>query len=162
MSTVGEVCQVIVSFCIINPKTSIFENGQFSGHFFFDKNNFLGEKKFFYPDKQELIFLKKTIFLFFLIFLKNNLKKNISKKTFKKKNGFFKKKKNVFFKKAKFLFIGVKNIFFSQNEIIFVKTKVSVNCPFLKMEGFGFALQIQELNELPPTHTVISHFKRKH
>ena len=49
-----------------NKKTLISENGQFSGHFVFDINNFFGEKKnFFTSHKQELYFFEKKHFSFF-------------------------------------------------------------------------------------------------
>ena len=90
------------------PKTTIFENEQFSGHFVFDKNNcFFGEKTFFPPINKNsyFIFLKKNVFLE-IVFRKQFFQnfKNISahKKFVKLFFNFFEKhfpKKTFFFKK---------------------------------------------------------------
>ena len=60
----GTVCVEGGTICRTKPKTTIFENKQFSGHFVFYKNNvFWREKQLFYP--QELFFLEKKTFFFF-------------------------------------------------------------------------------------------------
>ena len=54
----------LLTDCIFREKTktTIFEKGQFSGHFVFDKNNCFWRKQFCYPDKQEFFFWKKMFF----------------------------------------------------------------------------------------------------
>ena len=83
-------------------------------------------------------------------------KKNFSKKKFPKKTFFFKKKKNAFFQKNKVLVYRGKN-FFSPKKISFCKKiKCPLNCPFVKIRFFSFALQIQSVCGLPPRYVKIS------
>ena len=78
---------------------------------------------------------------------------NFFEKIFSKKTLFFKKKKNICFQKHKVLVYRGKNIFFSKKKLFLSKIKCPLNCPFSKMRGFCFSLQMQSLYELPPTHT---------
>ena len=128
-------------------KVSVFENGQFSGHLIFDKKTFFSEKKFFYPDKQELWFFEKkqcSFFwkkIFFLeMFFRKNFKKiltnflwaekfwkfwkQIFEKTFLKKRFFFKKMNIVFFQKNKVLVYRGKNIFSPKKKFFCQKLSV--------------------------------------
>ena len=146
-----------------NRKPLIFENGQFSRHFVFDKNNFVLEKKnLFTPINKNFVFLKKNIFLFFekqcffgefffeKVFFKISksfppIKKfvkffyNFFEKKISKKNIVFQKKRKMFFfQKNKGLVYRGKQIFFSKNE---VSGKLSV----FKNGGFRFC----------PTDTIV-------
>ena len=111
--------------CSAKPKTTIFENRQFSRHLVSDK-----KKTFFYPDKQELCFFGKGTFSF--------LKKNVFFQNFKKfsaHNKFVKifykffrtkiSKKNIFFSKKKgncFFFLN-KNLVYRGKKVFFSPKK---------------------------------------
>ena len=139
ISWLGRESLPINAYLRTKLKVSVFENGQFSRHLIFDKKKFVLEKKIVY-DKQELCFLKKKTFSFFLKknvffwkicfqnfqnfsahtkFIKIFL--NFFSKTFPKKTFFLKKKRKMFFfsKKKQSSCLSRYNIFFLQNKNCF-------------------------------------------
>ena len=154
-------------------KTPIFENGQFSRHFVFDKNKlfFFWRKKIVYPHRidKNFVFLKKKIYMFFFFekkcffwgnfFFRKNCFQNFKK--FSAHTKFVKIFLNFFQKKHKLLFIGVKTFFSPKTNYFYQKQSVHQNIHFQKWCFSFFSYKYNHLSTSPPSQKKLLCKKKK-